>query len=56
MDKRRCDGCGNRSSGLSVYRNKEGQINSRYCPGCDTLRKAREIDVGDHDQYRLLEQ
>jgi len=56
VSKRRCDGCGRRSSGLSVYRNDEGQITARYCPGCNSLRRARDIEPGDHDQHKLCEQ
>lgn len=53
--ERRCDGCGERSSGLKTHTDDDGTKIVDYCPGCETLRVVRGIKPGEHEQYRLKE-
>lgn len=50
----RCDGCGERTSGAVHYLDDGGKT-ATYCPGCETLRRVRGVEPGEHEQYKLVD-
>lgn len=54
MSDRRCDGCGHRTSSVTIYKDDD-EIVVKYCPGCEMLRRRRGVEPGDHEQYKLAE-
>jgi hypothetical protein len=53
-EPRRCDGCGDESSGLTFHRD-DGEMLAKYCPGCELVREINDRTPGEHEQYELLE-
>jgi hypothetical protein len=53
-DPRRCDGCGDESTALTIHRD-DGETTAKYCPGCELLRDANGVSPGEHEQHKLQE-
>lgn len=50
---RRCDGCGEQTSSATRYLDENGDVEAKYCPGCELMRRNNDIEIADHEQYKL---